>query len=153
MRARCKRHKVRGEPGLKKYPRANSPHNNTKLFFLLEIFFGDLPCKRTCHGKGRMTKMLNQNSSQLIGALSSLTNISYILHTHLISFHISSFLLWLFPLLQSLLSRIKRVDGFIITSSIRNANSRSDDEPQSRDHESRSNIRSAIQPILGDLRR
>ncbi|KAL0763860.1 hypothetical protein Bca101_080011 [Brassica carinata] len=105
-------------------------------------FFGDLPCKRTCHGKGRMTKMLNQNSSQLIGALSSLTNISYILHTHLISFHISSFLLWLFPLLQSLLSRIERVDGFIIISSIRNANHRSDDEPQSRDHESRSNIRS-----------
>lgn len=108
MRARCKRHKVRGEPGLKKYPRANSPHNNTKLFFLLEIFFGDLPCKRTCHGKGRMTKMLNQNSSQLIGAFSSLTNISYILHTHFTyippSFSSST-------LLQSLLSRIERVDG------------------------------------------
>ncbi|KAF2552133.1 hypothetical protein F2Q68_00037940 [Brassica cretica] len=51
--------------------------------------------------------MLNQNSSQLIGALSSLTNISYILHTHFTnlpsSFSSST-------LLQSLLSRIERVD-------------------------------------------
>ena len=69
-----------GEPGLKKKFPVRTPLTNTKQLFLL--LFGDLPCKRTCHGKGRMTKMLNQNSSLIHQAISSLTNISYIHHTH-----------------------------------------------------------------------
>lgn len=97
-----KTQKVRGEPGLnKKVPRANSPQPTRNYFYLLlRIFVGDLPCKRTCHGKGRMTKMLIQKLQTSSEALSSLTNISYIpsYSTHINS-HISHplHLLWSLP--------------------------------------------------------
>lgn len=58
-RTKKRRHRHSGEenPG---NPRAISPRKPENFEFLLRIW-GDPPCKRTCHGKGRMTE-INQGS-------------------------------------------------------------------------------------------
>ena len=48
----------RGNPG---NPRAISPQKHENDYFIKTVV--DLPCKRTCHGKGRMTKIINKTSA------------------------------------------------------------------------------------------
>lgn len=71
-------HTRRGEPGIKKIARANSPTNHKIYIFIKDLFF-DLPCKRTWHGKGRMTKDAIQH---LLHPNFNLTHTRTPLHVH-----------------------------------------------------------------------
>ncbi|KAL2552873.1 Uncharacterized protein Fot_06492 [Forsythia ovata] len=61
----------RGEPGPNKHNPVHPPRNHEIQHLLLMI--GDLPCKRTCHGKGQDDKRRNRTHPLQLGPPSNLS--------------------------------------------------------------------------------